>query len=80
MRNLLRLECEKNKQLSRDFHELQERNLNLIASLDTMKKENQRLVEENEKLHTEKISEKNLQKIRVPAPAPITVQLARNSM
>lgn len=52
LRDLLRLECQKKLQLNCDYRKLQERNLNLIASLDNTKKEMQRLIEENENLRS----------------------------
>lgn len=51
LRNLLRKEREKNRQLNEDYQCLQKRNLELISNLDNMKKENEGLVKENRKLY-----------------------------
>lgn len=52
LRYLLRQEREKNVQLNSDFRKLQEKNLNLTVNLDNVRKDNQRLVGENELLRS----------------------------
>lgn len=50
LRNLLRKEREKNLSLSSDYRELQRKNLELVKSVKSMKKEIDRLTEENQVL------------------------------
>lgn len=51
LRNLLHREQEQHSQLKLDYNKLQKRNLDLMANLSDLKSENERLVNENQKLN-----------------------------
>lgn len=50
LRILLHQEQEKNAQLNADYRSLRMRNLDLMASLRNIKNENERLIQENQRL------------------------------